>query len=220
MKLSIIIPVFNEEDTIIELIERVKAAPVNNKEIIVVDDCSQDKTPDLLNSIPDITLIRHTKNLGKGAAIRTGITYTSGDIILIQDADLEYDPADYPLLTKPFHNPKVDAVFGSRFKKRNHFLIISLMANIFLTFLTNALFGGKLTDMETGYKVISKKTLEKLKLTANGFEIEPEITCKLLRLRARLLEVPINYTPRTKGKKINWKDGFLAIWNILKYYVS
>ncbi len=183
MKLSIIIPVFNEEDTIIELIERVKAAPVNNKEIIVVDDCSQDKTPDLLNSIPDITLIRHTKNLGKGAAIRTGITYTSGDIILIQDADLEYDPADYPLLTKPFHNPKVDAVFGSRFKKRNHFLIISLMANIFLTFLTNALFGGKLTDMETGYKVISKKTLEKLKLTANGFEIEPEITCKLLRLR-------------------------------------
>ncbi|MEO0021272.1 MAG: glycosyltransferase family 2 protein [candidate division WOR-3 bacterium] len=220
MKLSVIIPAFNEEDTIVELIERVKAAPVNNKEIIVVDDCSQDRTPHLLNSMPDITLIRHTKNLGKGAAIRTGIAHTSGDIILIQDADLEYDPADYALLIKPFHNLKVDAVFGSRFKKRNHFLIISLMANIFLTFLTNALFGGKITDMETGYKVISKKTLGKLKLTANGFEIEPEITCRLLRLRARLLEVPINYTPRTKGKKISWKDGLIAIWSILKYYVS
>lgn len=220
MRLSIIIPVFNEEDTIVELIERVKSAPVNNKEIIVVDDYSQDRTPDLLNSIPGITLIRHKENLGKGAAIRTGIVHTSGDIILIQDADLEYDPADYALLIKPFYNPKVEAVFGSRFKKRNHFLITSLMANIFLTFLTNALFGGKLTDMETGYKVISKKTIGKLKLTAKGFEIEPEITCKLLRLRAHLLEVPINYTPRTKGKKITWKDGFIAIWNILKYYAS
>lgn len=220
MKLSVIIPVYNEEETVEEIIKRVKAVPINNMEIIVVNDCSSDRTPELLRSIPGIITISHKKNLGKGAAIRTGIDHSSGEIILIQDADLEYNPIDYPRLIQPFQHSNIDAVFGSRFKKKNRFLLHSRFANILLNFLTNALYGGKVSDMETGYKLIKKNIFKRISLTARGFDIEPEITCKLLRLRSKIYEVPINYQPRTKGKKITWKDGIIAFFSLVKYYVT
>ncbi len=220
MKLSVIIPVYNEEDSVLELIERVKNSPVSNMEIIVIDDGSNDNTPTILNSTSGIKICTHKSNTGKGAAIRTGISCARGDVILIQDADLEYDPSDYPFLLSPFYRPTVDAVYGSRFKGRGNFLIHSQFANIFLSILTNALFGGRITDMETGYKVLKKSIIPRLKLTAKRFDIEPEITSKLLRLRCKIVEVPIKYRARTKGKKISWKDGIAAIWTLLKYYVS
>ncbi|NPV13484.1 glycosyltransferase family 2 protein [candidate division WOR-3 bacterium] len=218
MLLSVIIPVFNEEESIVNLIEKVQRVPVA-KEIIVVDDCSQDRTPELLRTIPDIRVLTHSRNQGKGAAIRTGLKYARGDVVIIQDADLEYDPADYPQLLVPFADKNVGAVFGSRFRGRGRFLLYSQLANILLTFFTNALFGGKITDMETCYKVIRRPLLQKLALVANQFDIEPEITAKLLRFRVRIAEVPIHYTARTKGKKIGWQDGVAAIKTLLRWYV-
>lgn len=216
--LSVIIPVFNEEASIIGLIERVRSVPLT-KEIIVVDDCSQDRTPELLRTIPDIKLLTHSRNQGKGAAIRTGLKYAQGKFVIIQDADFEYDPNDYPRLIAPFADKSVGAVFGSRFRGRGKFLIPSLLANIFLSFLTNALYGSKITDMETCYKVIRRSLFQKLALVANRFEIEPEITAKLLRCRFRIVEVPIHYAGRTKGKKIGWRDGVAAIKSLIKWYV-
>jgi glycosyltransferase involved in cell wall biosynthesis len=212
-------PVYNEEDSVLEIIERVKAAPVP-KEIIIVDDCSHDNTPALLRQVPDVKLFVHQVNQGKGAAIRTGLAHAAGEIILIQDADLEYDPADYPQLLAPFVNPKVAAVYGSRFKGKGNFLFLSRVANLFLTILTNALFGGKVTDMETGYKLIRRELIAKLNLGARGFEIEPEVTAKILRHRWRMVEVPIKYQARSAGKKIGWQDGLTAIYTLLKIYVS
>ncbi|MGQ9708077.1 MAG: glycosyltransferase family 2 protein [bacterium] len=219
MRLSVIIPVYNEEDTILEIIERVKAVPIP-KEILVVDDCSSDRTPALLHSASGIKLFVHNHNQGKGAAIRTGLTYASGEIILIQDADLEYDPTDYPHLIAPFVNPKVMAVYGSRFKGKSNFLLHSRMANLFLTLLTNALFGGKISDMETGYKLIRRELITKLNLTGKRFEIEPEITAKILRHRLQVVEVPIKYRARSVGKKIDWRDGITACYTLLKIYAS
>lgn len=219
MLLSVIIPVFNEEESIVSLIEKVQKVPVA-KEIIVVDDCSQDRTPELLRTIPDIRVLTHSRNQGKGAAIRTGLKHARGDVVVIQDADLEYDPADYPQLLVPFADKNIGAVFGSRFRGHGKFLLRSQLANIFLTFFTNALFGGKITDMETCYKVIRRPLLQKLALVANQFDIEPEITAKLLRCRVRIAEVPIHYTARTKGKKIGWQDGLAAIKTLITWYVG
>lgn len=219
MKLSVIMPIYNEENSVVEIIERVKAVPIQ-KEVVVVDDCSSDKTTILLRNITDIKLFIHKQNQGKGAAIRTGLAHSSGEIILIQDADLEYDPSDYPRLVAPFNNYKVAAVYGSRFRGKGKFLLHSRLANLFLTFLTNALFGGKITDMETCYKLIRKDLAIRLNLKSMRFEIEPEITAKLLRLHCPIVELPIKYQARTKGKKISWRDGVIACWTLLKVYVS
>lgn len=219
MKLSVIMPVYNEENSVVEIIERVKAVSIP-KEVVVVDDCSSDKTPLLLRTIADIKLFIHKQNQGKGAAIRTGVAHSSGDIILIQDADLEYDPSDYPRLVAPFNNQEVAAVYGSRFRGKGRFLLHSRLANLFLTFLTNALFSGRISDMETCYKLIRKELAIKLNLRSRRFEIEPEITAKLLRLHCRIVEVPIKYQARTQGKKISWRDGLIACWTLLKLYVS
>ncbi|MEO0019462.1 MAG: glycosyltransferase family 2 protein [candidate division WOR-3 bacterium] len=217
--LSVIIPVYNEENSVLEIIEQVKSVPIQ-KEIVVVDDGSSDKTVTLLRDVTGIKLFIHNYNQGKGAAIRTALPHASGDIILIQDADLEYDPSDYPKLVAPFKDLKVIAVYGSRFKGKGRFLFLSRLANIFLTFITNALFGGKLTDMETCYKLIRKEAAVKLNLQAKRFEIEPEITAKLLRQHYRIVEVPIKYHGRSRGKKIGWRDGLIACWTLLKVYVS
>ncbi len=219
MMLSVIIPVFNEEQTIVEVVKRVMAVPVW-KEILVVDDCSTDRTLELLRSMTGIKLFVHHQNQGKGAAIQTGLKHACGDVVVIQDADLEYNPTDYLDLLVPFADNRVDAVFGSRFKGKGKFLIHSRIANILLTIFTNALFGGHITDMETCYKLIRRRIILNLNLSGKRFEIEPEITVKLLRHHCKIVEVPIRYSARTTGKKISWKDGFNAVYTLLKWYVS
>jgi glycosyltransferase involved in cell wall biosynthesis len=219
MTLSVVIPVYNEETSIAKLVERVKAVPVN-KEIITVDDHSSDGTLTVLNRIPGIRVISHPVNRGKGAAVRTGLAQATGDVVVIQDADLEYDPDDYPALLKPFDDPRVDAVYGSRFRGDGSFLLMSKLANYFLTFLTNALFGGRVTDMETCYKLIRRPLFQSLDLTADRFEIEPEITAKLLRRHCRIAEAPIRYNARRAGKKIGPRDGMTACIALARWYVS
>ncbi len=218
MKLSVLVPVYNESASVARLIARVQAVPVD-KEIIVIDDHSRDNTLEIIKTIPGISVLTHPVNRGKGAAIRTGLAAATGDVVVIQDADLEYDPADYPRLLAPFADPKVDAVYGSRFRGNGNFLLLSKLANYFLTFLTNALFGGRITDMETCYKAIRRGLFLRLNLTADRFEIEPEITAKLLRLRARVREVPISYRARREGKKIGPKDGLVACQSLARWYV-
>ncbi len=219
MLVSVIIPVYNEENSIQAIIKKVQSVPVH-KEIIVVDDGSSDRTPQILYTISGIKLITHEKNKGKGAAIRTALKYANGDVIIIQDADLEYEPAEYLNLLAPFSEPQVSAVYGSRFRGKGEFILSSRIANIFLTFLTDALFGGKITDMETCYKVLRKNVFQTISLKANRFDIEPEITAKLLRYRYKVVEVPIHYTGRTAGKKIDWRDGIAACYTLIKWYVS
>ncbi|MEO0085749.1 MAG: glycosyltransferase family 2 protein, partial [candidate division WOR-3 bacterium] len=201
------------------VIERVRAAPVA-KEIIAIDDCSTDRTPELLRSIPGIIVLRHPVNRGKGAAVRTGLERATGDVVLIQDADFEYDPADYPRLLAPFADPRIDAVFGSRFRGHGRFLILSRLANLLLTFLTDVLFGGRITDMETGYKAVRRETLLGLGLRAERFDIEPEIACRLLRRRLRIVEVPISYSARSEGKKIGPRDAVQAVCRLLHLYAA
>jgi glycosyltransferase involved in cell wall biosynthesis len=216
MKLSVIIPVYNEVLGIDRIINKVKEVPID-KEIIVIDDFSTDGTRDKLKVMDGIKLVFHPKNMGKGAAIRTGLKEATGDIIVIQDADLEYDPWDYIKLIKPFEDKRVGAVYGSRFKGKGEFLFLSKLANRFLTLLTNILF-GKVSDMETCYKLVRREIFLDLKLTANRFEIEPEITAKLLRKRIRIEEVPIHYQARKIGKKIGMKDGIAACYYLFKWY--
>lgn len=217
MKLSVIIPVYNEKDSIEKIINTVKSVPVD-KEIIVVDDFSKDGTRDKLATIPDIKLILHEKNQGKGSAIRSGAKHATGDIIIIQDADLEYNPFDYPRLLRAFTSEKIGAVFGSRFKGKSQFLFLSKLANYFLTTLTNLMYSGHITDMETCYKMVRRNIMLELNLTAHRFEIEPEITAKLLRKKICIAEVPINYLARTEGKKIGPKDALVAIKEIFKWW--
>ncbi|HEX6086468.1 MAG TPA: glycosyltransferase [Thermoanaerobaculia bacterium] len=222
--LSVIVPCYNERATVAELLRRVREVPID-KEIIVVDDQSKDGSRDIVANLakewPEIRQIIQPVNQGKGAAIRRGIEEARGDIVLIQDADLEYDPEDYPKLVQPIIDGHADAVFGSRFEgyPRRVMLFWHRMGNTFLTFLSNATTNLDLTDMETCYKVFRRDVIQSIKLQSNRFGIEPEITAKLAKRGYRIFEVPIAYYGRDywEGKKINWKDGFSALWTILKY---
>jgi glycosyltransferase involved in cell wall biosynthesis len=220
--LSVIIPVYNERTTISEVIEKVSAVDLPiEKEIIVVDDGSTDGTLESLESSREkITNTYLTPvNIGKGAAVRIGLTLVRGDIILIQDADLELDPNEYQQLLRPIFDGKTSVVYGSRFLGANRVSPLRRFANYFLTFTTNLFFRTNLTDMETAYKVFTSEVAASLKLEANQFEIEPEITAQIAKNGFKIMEVPISYRPRTKfeGKKIKWKDGLKALWTLVKY---
>ncbi|MEO0116166.1 MAG: glycosyltransferase family 2 protein [candidate division WOR-3 bacterium] len=216
MKLSVIIPVYNEKDTLEKIVSLVEKVPIE-KEIILVDDFSQDGTREILKRWEkerNYKILYHEKNLGKGSAIRTGISQAEGELIIIQDADLEYNPFDYLKMIKLFSSPEVKAVYGSRFKGKGRFLLRSKLANLFLSFLTSLLFNKRITDMETCYKMIRREIIQNLKLEAKRFEIEPEITAKLLKKGIKIYEIPISYSGREKGKKIKAKDGLIALWNL------
>ena len=224
MKLSIVIPVFNEKNTIEELIRRVQEVDVSlNKEIIIVDDGSNDGTPEILKSLkqPDIKVVYHSTNQGKGAALHTGFSEAEGDIILVQDADLEYDPKEYPKLLEPILDGRADAVYGSRFLGGPHRVLYfwHYIGNRFLTAFSNMLSNLNLSDMETCYKVFKKDILDRITLKSKRFGFEPEITLKLAKLNARIYEVPISYSGRdySEGKKIGWRDGLAALYHIIRY---
>jgi glycosyltransferase involved in cell wall biosynthesis len=225
-RLSILIPVFNEAHTVERILDRVRAADSCGleKEIILVDDASTDGTGQILKKLAGkdgLKAFSHPHNRGKGAAIRTALEHATGDIILIQDADLEYDPADYPNLLRPILDGRADVVYGSRFLGSTHRVLLfwHFMANRFLTLLSNMLCNLNLSDMETGYKVFRRKCVEGLNLNAERFGIEPELTAKLARRRYRFYETAISYSGRdyTEGKKIGWKDGLAALWFIFRY---
>lgn len=223
MKLSVIIPVYNEVESIEAILKRVQDTKLVN-EIVVVDDGSKDGTRDILKTLDGkggVRVILHEKNQGKGAAVRTGMTSAQGDILLIQDADLEYDPRDYPELLKPIHEGVADVVYGSRFLGRAHRVTMfwHKLANQLLTLMTNILYDTILTDMETGYKVFRKEVIAGMVIRANSFNFEPEFTAKILKRRYRIYEVPITFNPRdyTQGKKIKLHDAFEAVWTLIKY---
>jgi glycosyltransferase involved in cell wall biosynthesis len=223
MTLSVIIPIYNEINTINTIVERVLATKLAN-EILLIDDGSTDGTRDLLAALegrPGIRVIYHANNQGKGRSVRTGINAATGDIVLIQDADLEYDPSDYPALLKPIEEGKADVVYGSRFLGGPHRVTMfwHMLANKILTLTTNLLYDTILSDMETGFKVFRREVLKDTKLRANRFDFEPEFTAKILKNKARIFEVPITFNPRSyaEGKKIKLKDAFEAVWALLKY---
>jgi glycosyltransferase involved in cell wall biosynthesis len=222
-KLSIVIPVYNERETIRDIIEVVSATPFH-KEMIVVDDGSTDGTRDVLSGIEQdgLKVFMHDKNQGKGAALQTGFSHATGDIVIIQDADLEYDPEEYPVLLKPILDGRADVVYGSRFAGHGAHRVLYFwhsVGNRFLTLLSNLFTNLNLTDMETCYKVFRKEALAGVVIKEKRFGFEPEITAKMARKKLRIYEVPISYYGRTyeQGKKIDWKDGVWAIWCIIKY---
>ncbi|MFZ2054494.1 MAG: glycosyltransferase family 2 protein [Candidatus Aminicenantales bacterium] len=224
MKLSVIVPVYNERQTIGEIIRRVQAVDLGReKEIIVVDDGSTDGTREALQSLdlPGLRIVLHEKNKGKGAALRTGFDRAEGDIILIQDADLEYDPREYPELLVPILDGRADVVYGSRFLGGPHRVLYfwHYVGNRFLTTFSNMLSNLNLTDMETCYKVFRRDILKKINLKSPRFGFEPEITVKLAKLRCRIYEVPISYSGRdyAEGKKIGWKDGLAALFHLIRF---
>ena len=222
MKVSVVIPVYNEEGTIRELVERVCQIPID-KEIIAVDDYSTDGTREELKKLAQegkIRLFLHKENMGKGAACRTGLRHIKGDVVIIQDADLEYDPADYPDLLKPIQQGRSKVVYGSRFLGPHKAMYFwHTVGNKMLTLITNVLFDTTLTDMETCYKVFTADIARTLKLKSNRWGFDPEITAKILKQGHRIYEVPISYTGREfwEGKKISWRDGFTIVRTLIKY---
>jgi glycosyltransferase involved in cell wall biosynthesis len=226
MLLSVVIPVFNEEQTVERCICRVLAAPLPpgmTLEVLVVNDASSDRSGEVVRTLltehSALKLLEHAKNSGKGAALRTGFAAAQGDLVLVQDADLEYDPADYRALLEPLLDGRADVVFGSRFREGTHrvHLYLHYLGNRFLTVVSNLCSGLNLTDMETGYKVMRRAVVDRLNLKARRFDVEPELTAKVARMGARVYEVAISYSGRDfeEGKKIGWRDGFAALWAIL-----
>ena len=223
--LSVVMPAFNEKDTIEEIIRRVRAVPLRTQ-LIVVDDCSTDGTRDILGRLQrelGFTLLLQPQNMGKGAALRRGFEAVHGDLVVIQDADLEYSPEEFPQLIELICQGRADVVYGSRFLGRHRvFLFTHYAGNRLLTFLTNVLYNTMLTDMETCYKVMRAEVLRSMTLNSNGFGIEPELTAKIFKRGYRVYEVPITYDGRgyDEGKKIGWRDGVVALWVLLRYRFS
>jgi glycosyltransferase involved in cell wall biosynthesis len=223
INISVVIPAYNEANTIREIIRRVRATGIPH-EIIVVDDGSTDGTREQLLRLQEdgeCRVFLHERNQGKGAAVMTGIGQATGEIVIIQDADLEYDPREYPELLKPLDEGLADVVYGSRFlgAARRSTMFWHMVANKLLTLITNVLYDNILTDMETGYKVFRRKSIEGITIRARGFEFEPEFTAKILKRKLRIFEVPITFNPRDykDGKKIKLKDAFVAVWSLVKY---
>jgi glycosyltransferase involved in cell wall biosynthesis len=226
MKLSIIVPVYNEKNTILRVLERIEKTPYE-KEIIVIDDFSKDGTREILREldasrrVPSVRVLYHEVNQGKGAALRTGIAAAAGDIVIVQDADLEYDPSEYGTLIQPINAGQADVVYGSRFLSGPHRVLFfwHSLGNKMLTLLSNMFTDLNLTDMETGYKAFRREVFAQINIEENRFGFEPEVTAKVAKLRCRLYEVPISYFGRdySEGKKITWKDGIAALYCILKY---
>lgn len=224
-KLSVVIPVYNERETIREIIKRVSEVEIN-KEIIIVDDYSTDGTREILDSLPkdfpEVKIYYHQYNQGKGAALRTGFSHAQGDIVVVQDADLEYNPQEFHKLLKPILDGRADVVYGSRFLGSEEHRVLYFwhyVGNKFLTLISNMFTNLNLTDMETCYKMFRRDVLRKIKIEENRFGFEPEITAKVAKLGCRVYEVGISYSGRdySQGKKITWKDGIRALWCILKY---
>jgi glycosyltransferase involved in cell wall biosynthesis len=222
-KLSVIVPVFNERDTIAEIVRRMRDVDLAlEREIVIVDDGSTDGTGEIVTRLNggDIRVFHHPRNRGKGAAIRTGLAQITGDLVLIQDGDLEYDPRDWQRLLAPVLDGKARVVYGSRFTgEHRDMLFYHWVGNRFLSLVTNVLYDTTLSDMETCYKLFDRNVIDSIVLRSNRFDFEPEVTAKVLRQRIRIYEVPISYAGReiNEGKKITWRDGVVALWTLLKY---